>query len=66
MPVAAACLSPNTTKAGSEIMQRIAVPVIGGMVSSTVLTLIVIPAIYSLANAGQTSAVPHLTNRAGG
>jgi Cu(I)/Ag(I) efflux system membrane protein CusA/SilA len=32
---------------GSEIMQRIAVPMIGGMVSSTVLTLIVIPAIYS-------------------
>ena len=29
-------------------MQRIAVPMIGGMVSSTLLTLIVIPAIYSL------------------
>ena len=27
-------------------MQRIAVPMIGGMVSSTALTLIVIPAIY--------------------
>lgn len=34
--------------AGSEIMQRIAVPMIGGMVSSTVLTLVVIPAIYAL------------------
>jgi Cu(I)/Ag(I) efflux system membrane protein CusA/SilA len=33
---------------GSEIMQRIAVPMIGGMVSSTVLTLIVIPAVYAL------------------
>jgi Cu(I)/Ag(I) efflux system membrane protein CusA/SilA len=33
---------------GSEVMQRIAVPMIGGMVSSTVLTLIVIPAIYAL------------------
>jgi Cu(I)/Ag(I) efflux system membrane protein CusA/SilA len=33
---------------GSEIMQRIAVPMIGGMISSTVLTLIVIPAIYAL------------------
>ncbi len=32
---------------GSEVMQRIAVPMIGGMVSSTVLTLVVIPAIYS-------------------
>ncbi|MFX7739914.1 efflux RND transporter permease subunit, partial [Acinetobacter baumannii] len=33
---------------GSEVMQRIAVPMIGGMVSSTVLTLVVIPAIYGL------------------
>jgi hypothetical protein len=30
-------------------MQRIAVPMIGGMVSSTLLTLIVIPAIYAVA-----------------
>ncbi len=37
-----------STGTGSEIMQRIAVPMIGGMVSSTVLTLIVIPAIYAL------------------
>ena len=29
-------------------MQRIAVPMIGGMVSSTLLTLIVIPAIFGL------------------
>jgi Cu(I)/Ag(I) efflux system membrane protein CusA/SilA len=34
--------------AGSEVMQRIAVPMIGGMVSSTVLTLVVIPAIFAL------------------
>jgi Cu(I)/Ag(I) efflux system membrane protein CusA/SilA len=34
--------------AGAEVMQRIAVPMIGGMVSSTVLTLIVIPAIYAV------------------
>ena len=33
---------------GSEIMQRIAVPMIGGMVSSTLLTLIVIPAVYGV------------------
>jgi Cu(I)/Ag(I) efflux system membrane protein CusA/SilA len=33
---------------GSELMQRIAVPMIGGMVSSTVLTLVVIPAIYAV------------------
>lgn len=36
---------------GSEVMQRIAVPMIGGMVSSTVLTLLVIPAIYALVKA---------------
>jgi Cu(I)/Ag(I) efflux system membrane protein CusA/SilA len=33
---------------GSEVMKRIAVPMIGGMVSSTLLTLIVIPAIYAI------------------
>jgi Cu(I)/Ag(I) efflux system membrane protein CusA/SilA len=33
---------------GAEVMQRIAVPMIGGRVSSTLLTLIVIPAIYAL------------------
>jgi copper/silver efflux system protein len=36
------------TGTGSEVMQRIAVPMIGGMVSSTVLTLVVIPALYGL------------------
>jgi Cu(I)/Ag(I) efflux system membrane protein CusA/SilA len=29
-------------------MQRIAVPMIGGMISSTLLTLIVIPALYGI------------------
>ena len=38
-----------STGTGSEVMRRIAVPMIGGMVSSTILTLIVIPAIYGLA-----------------
>ncbi|MET3354216.1 CusA/CzcA family heavy metal efflux RND transporter [Xanthobacter autotrophicus] len=37
-----------STGTGSEVMQRIAVPMIGGMVSSTVLTLVVIPAVYGL------------------
>jgi Cu(I)/Ag(I) efflux system membrane protein CusA/SilA len=37
-----------STGTGSEIMQRIAVPMIGGMISSTLLTLIVIPAVYGL------------------
>jgi Cu/Ag efflux pump CusA len=45
-----ACLLPIMWSAGtgSEVMQRIAVPMIGGMVSSTVLTLLVIPAVYGL------------------
>jgi copper/silver efflux system protein len=37
-----------STGTGSEVMRRIAVPMVGGMVSSTVLTLLVIPAIYAL------------------
>jgi copper/silver efflux system protein len=36
-----------STGTGSEVMQRIAVPMIGGMISSTVLTLVVIPALYA-------------------
>jgi len=36
------------TGTGSEVMQRIAVPMIGGMASSTLLTLVVIPAVYAL------------------
>ena len=35
---------------GSEVMRRIAAPMVGGMVSATVLTLIIIPAIYLLMN----------------
>ena len=41
---------------GSEVMQRIAVPMIGGMASSTVLTLLVIPAIYGLVKGLQLKA----------
>ncbi|WP_454727799.1 efflux RND transporter permease subunit [Cupriavidus ulmosensis] len=33
---------------GSEVMRRIAAPMIGGMVSATILTLMVIPALYAL------------------
>ncbi|MDD2924926.1 efflux RND transporter permease subunit [Rhodoferax sp.] len=36
------------TGTGSEVMSRIAAPMVGGMLSSTVLTLVVIPAIYAL------------------
>jgi Cu(I)/Ag(I) efflux system membrane protein CusA/SilA len=34
------------TGTGSEVMQRIAAPMVGGIVSATLLTLVVIPAVY--------------------
>jgi len=37
-----------STGTGSEVMRRIAAPMVGGMVSSALLTLLVIPAIYAL------------------
>ncbi|MCB1766809.1 MAG: efflux RND transporter permease subunit [Candidatus Competibacteraceae bacterium] len=50
---------------GSEVMQRIAAPMIGGMVSATVLTLIVIPAAYLVwkgwAIRREASLIPNLT-----
>ncbi|MBI3752591.1 MAG: efflux RND transporter permease subunit [Deltaproteobacteria bacterium] len=36
------------TGTGSEVMKRIAAPMVGGMITSTILTLVVIPAIYTL------------------
>jgi Cu(I)/Ag(I) efflux system membrane protein CusA/SilA len=36
------------TGTGSEVMRRIAAPMVGGMLSSTILTLVVIPALYAL------------------
>jgi Cu(I)/Ag(I) efflux system membrane protein CusA/SilA len=41
------------TGTGSEVMRRIAAPMVGGMISSTVLTLVVIPAIYMLVKTRQ-------------
>ncbi len=37
-----------STGTGSEVMSRIAAPMVGGMVSSAMLTMLVIPAIYAL------------------
>jgi Cu(I)/Ag(I) efflux system membrane protein CusA/SilA len=37
-----------STGTGSEVMSRIAAPMVGGMISSSVLTLVVIPALYAL------------------
>ena len=45
---------------GLEVMRRIAAPMVGGMVSSTVLTLAVIPALYALIKRRQLlHAAPH-------
>ena len=41
------------TGTGSEVMRRIAAPMVGGMLSSTLLTLLVIPVIYALVKARQ-------------
>ena len=46
------------TGVGSEVMQRIAVPMIGGMVSSTVLTLVVIPALFALVHSVRLNGTP--------
>jgi copper/silver efflux system protein len=43
---------------GSEVMRRIAAPMVGGMVSATILTLVVIPAIYALVKERGLSAAP--------
>ena len=47
-----------STGTGSEVMRRIAVPMVGGMISSTVLTLIVIPAIYGMVKGWRLPAAP--------
>ncbi len=36
------------TGTGSQVMKRIAAPMVGGLISSTILTLIIIPVIYTL------------------
>ncbi|MBN8428965.1 MAG: efflux RND transporter permease subunit [Xanthomonadales bacterium] len=47
-----------STGTGSEVMRRIAAPMVGGMVSSTILTLVVIPAIYALVKRRQSIERP--------
>ena len=37
-----------STGTGAEVMRPIAAPMVGGMISSTILTLVVIPAIYAV------------------
>jgi Cu(I)/Ag(I) efflux system membrane protein CusA/SilA len=38
------------SEAGTRVMKRIAAPMVGGLISSTLLTLIVLPAVYYLWN----------------
>ncbi|MCL4688046.1 MAG: efflux RND transporter permease subunit [Burkholderiales bacterium] len=47
-----------STGTGSEVMRRIAAPMVGGMISSTILTLAVIPAIYSLVKGRGLAVAP--------
>jgi Cu(I)/Ag(I) efflux system membrane protein CusA/SilA len=43
---------------GSEVMRRIAAPMVGGMVSATILTLIVIPALFLIWRSGSAAKEP--------
>src|SRR3989475_1685275 len=47
-----------TTGTGADVMKRIAAPMIGGMVSATILTLLVIPVIYALWRGGRGDPHP--------
>jgi Cu(I)/Ag(I) efflux system membrane protein CusA/SilA len=38
------------TGTGSEVMQRIAAPMVGGMITAPLLSMLVIPAVYLLMN----------------
>ena len=38
---------------GSEVMSRIAAPMVGGMISAVLLVLLVLPAVYYLWRKGQ-------------
>jgi Cu(I)/Ag(I) efflux system membrane protein CusA/SilA len=48
---------------GASVMKRLAAPMVGGMISSTVLTLVVIPAVYSLWKEREVSATQRLVPR---
>ena len=42
---------------GADVMKRVAAPMVGGMITATILTLAVIPAIYMLWRSWQVSRV---------
>ncbi len=45
---------------GADVMKRIASPMVGGMVTATILTLVVIPAIYLIWRRWQVARRPEL------
>ncbi|WP_435276215.1 efflux RND transporter permease subunit [Psychrobium sp. nBUS_13] len=47
------------TGTGSELMSRIAAPMVGGMVSAMVLTLFVLPVVYCLWRKAELNNMPH-------
>jgi Cu(I)/Ag(I) efflux system membrane protein CusA/SilA len=50
-----------TTGTGADVMKRIAAPMIGGMVSSTILTLLVIPVLYAMWRGREVRRSSHAT-----
>jgi len=51
--------------AGASVMKRIAAPMVGGMISSTILTLVVIPAVYALVRERELSRTPVVVGQEG-
>ena len=47
------------TGTGSEIMQRIAAPMVGGMITAPLLSMLVIPVVFRLLRGSTQSAAPH-------
>jgi len=43
---------------GTRVMKRIAAPMVGGLLSSTVLTLVIVPAVWFLWRKGQLKRAP--------
>jgi Cu(I)/Ag(I) efflux system membrane protein CusA/SilA len=41
------------TETGTRVMKRIAAPMVGGLISSTILTLVVLPAVYFILKSRQ-------------
>jgi Cu(I)/Ag(I) efflux system membrane protein CusA/SilA len=49
------------TGSGSEVMQRIAAPMVGGMITAPLLSMFVIPAVYLLMRRPKTDRTPRAT-----